>query len=46
MKQRFVYWKIIVNLQIQNNNVKTKSYSEFIPFLLKEKLQSKLLPNK
>lgn len=42
MKQRFVYWKIIVNLLTQNNSVKTKSYSEFIPFPLNEKLQNKL----
>ncbi|MFT5964373.1 MAG: hypothetical protein ACI9L6_001108 [Flavobacterium sp.] len=42
MKQRFVYWKIIVNLQTQNNSVKTKSYSEFIPFPLNEKPQNKL----
>ncbi len=30
-------------MQTQNNNVKTKSYNWFIPFLLEEKLQSTII---
>jgi large subunit ribosomal protein L31 len=30
-------------LQTQNNNVKTKSYTWFIPFLLEEKLQNTII---
>lgn len=36
---QFVFWKISVNLRTQNNNVKTKSYKEFIPFAIKASKQ-------
>jgi hypothetical protein len=43
MKQRFVYWKIIVNLHTQNNSVKNKKVIESLYLSVKREASKQVI---